>query len=306
MPELVTADDNPRPNSGLVAYDGARWIGGVPRIDRVYSGFGISTVLQCGMEGEGETVAEVPPTDFAVSLFRIAAAASVDRRICGRPARMTYRVGDGTLLAPGTDSVWAVDATSNAGWFHVHFTKELLTEVEAAHNLRLETVPDVSDRQITMLVNLIFELVSRAEDPEPILWQSLGQVLLWRLLLLTAQTKRRDETRGGLAPWQAKRTTEYLADNLERRVTLDELAGIARLSPFHFARAFTKTLGMPPYRYHQKLRMERACDLLARSEMRVIDIALAVGYESPQALARVFAQTYGMSPSLWRRRHGTG
>ena len=136
------------------------------------------------------------------------------------------------------------------------------------------------------------------------LWQSLGQVLLWRLLLLTAGTARRDEMRGGLAPWQARRTTEYLADNLERRVTLDELAAIARLSPFHFARAFAKTLGMPPYRYHQKLRMERSCELLARSDLRIIEIAFAVGYESPQALARVFAQTYGCPPSQWRRRHG--
>lgn len=295
-----------QPTSGLVAYDSARWIGGVPRVDRVHAAFGISTVLQCGMEGEGESVAEVPENDYAVSLFRIGTNAKVDRRIGGRALRTNYRIGEGTVLAPGTDSWWAVDAANNAGWFHVHFDKALLREVEAAHDMRLETVPDVADRQIAALVGLIFEAVSHAEDPEPILWQSLGQVLLWRLLLLTAQKKRRDETRGGLAPWQAKRTTEYLAENVERRVTLDELAAIARLSPFHFARAFTKTVGMPPYRYQQKLRLERTCELLARSDMRIIDIALAVGYESPQALARVFTQAYGIVPSQWRRRHGAG
>jgi AraC-like DNA-binding protein len=302
VPELVTA----HPSSGLLAYDSARWIGGVPRYDRVHNAFGISTVLQCGVEGQGITEADVPANDFAVSLFRIGSGAPVDRRVCGHPGRKTYRVGEGTLLAPGTDSFWAVDASNNSGWFHVHFTRDLLAEVEAAHNLTLETVPDVADRQIANIVNLIFELVSHPEDPEPMLWQSLGQVLLWRLLLLTAGKNRRDETRGGLAPWQAKRTTEYLADNLERRVTLDELAAIARLSPFHFARAFAKTLGMPPYRYHQKLRMERACELLARSDMRIIEVALAVGYESPQALARAFTQTFGCPPSQWRRRHGGG
>ncbi|WP_073973043.1 AraC family transcriptional regulator [Erythrobacter donghaensis] len=300
MPEILTA----HPNSGIPAYDGARWVGGVPRVDRVHKAFGISTLLQCGVEGQGMTEADVPPSDVAVSLFRIGSGAPIDRSIAGRPARKTYRVGEGTLLAPGTDSFWAVDANYNAGWFHIHFARELLAEVEAAHNLRLETVPDVDDRQIAQLVRMIFDLVAHPEDPEPMLWQSLGQVLLWRLLLLTAGTARRDEMRGGLAPWQARRTTEYLADNLERRVTLDELAAIARLSPFHFARAFAKTLGMPPYRYHQKLRMERSCELLARSDLRIIDIAFAVGYESPQALARVFAQTYGCPPSQWRRRHG--
>jgi len=276
----------------------------MPRVDRVHDAFGMSTVLQCGVDGQGITEADVPANDFAVSLFRIGSGAPVDRRVLGRHDRRTYRVGEGTLLAPGTDSFWAVDANNNSGWFHVHFTSELLGEVEAAHNLRLETVPDVADRQIDSIVNLIFDLVSLSQDPEPLLWQSLGQVLLWRFLLLTAQTNRRDETRGGLAPWQAKRTTEYLADNLDRRVTLDELAAIARLSPFHFARAFSKTLGVPPYRYHQKLRMERACDLLAQSDLRIIEVALAVGYESPQALARVFTQTFGMAPSRWRREHG--
>ena len=294
-----------RPNSGLVSYDSAQWTGGKPRVDRVHSAFGISTVLQCGGDCDGgQMVADVPENDFAVSLFRIGTSATVDRRVAGRGSRATYRVGEGCLLAPGTDSWWAVDQATSNGWFHVHFASDLLYEAETAHNLRLETVPNVADREITTLVNFIFGLLSDAEDPEPLLWQSLGQVLLWRLLLLTAQMQRRDETRGGLASWQAKRTTEYLADNIERRVTLDELAAIARLSPFHFARAFAKTMGMPPYRYQQKLRMERACELLARSDMRIIDIALAVGYESPQALARVFAQVHGMAPSQWRRHHG--
>lgn len=303
MPELLTD----YPNSGLFAYDSARWTGGVPRYDRVHKAFGMSTVLQCGGDCDGgKLVADVPENDFAVSLFRIGTQSQIDRRVAGRPARATYGVGEGCLLAPGTDSWWAVDEATSNGWFHVHFTRELLAEFEAAHNLRLQTVPEIADRQITNLVNLIFELVSRPDKPEPMLWQSLGQVLLWRLLLLTAGRNRRDEMRGGLAPWQARRTTEYLADNLERRVTLDELAAIARLSPFHFARAFAKTLGMPPYRYHQKLRMERACELLARSEMRIIEVALAVGYESPQALARVFTQTHGCPPSQWRRLHGGG
>ena len=57
--------------------------------------------------------------------------------------------------------------------------------------------------------------------------------------------------RGGLAPWQVRRTTEYLRDNLARDVTLSELAAVAKLSPFHFARAFKASLGMPPHVFHR-------------------------------------------------------
>ncbi|WP_066532186.1 AraC family transcriptional regulator [Erythrobacter sp. CCH5-A1] len=293
--------------TGIDSYDSARWTGGAPRLDRVRRGSGIATLLQCGGSGRGEVMeADVPETDHAVSLFRISTPGEVDRRITGTPQRAVYRAGEGCLLAPGTDSWWTTEDSNNAGWFHIHFAHEVIGEAEAAHNLRLETVPVVADRNIFWLVASFFELAGQEDTPDPLLWQSLGQVLLWRLMLLTAPKRRRDETRGGLAPWQARRTTEYLADNLDRRVTLAELAAIARLSPFHFARAFAKTLGAPPHRYQQQLRLARACELLARTDMRIIDVALAVGYESPQALARVFAQAHGVSPSQWRRDHGPG
>jgi AraC-like DNA-binding protein len=290
--------------TGIASYDNASWTGGAPRVDRVRSAFGVSTLLQCGGSGRGEVMeADVPESGNAVSLFRISTSGQVDRRITGTPVRANYRPGEGCLLAPGTDSWWTTEDSNNAGWFHIHFTAELLAEAEAAHGMKLETVPVVGDRNIFWLVASFFDLAGRPGEPEPLLWQSLGHVLLWNFMLLTSGKPQRNERRGGLAPWQAKRTTEYLADNLDRRVALDELAAIARLSPFHFARAFAKTIGIPPYRYQQRLRIDRACELLARTDMRIIDIALAVGYESPQALARVFTQCRGMTPSEWRRRH---
>jgi AraC-like DNA-binding protein len=292
-----------RSETGLAGYDNALWTGALPRLNYVQNAWGMSTLLQCGVDSPRANLeAHVPAGDHAVTLFRIASSAQVDRRICGRAERAAYRAGEGCLLAAGTDSWWAVDQETSNGWFHIHFDRELLERVESAHHLKLETMPEVADAQITMLVNLIFDVASRPEAPDPLLWQSLSQVLLWRLLLLTSEKRQRNEARGGLAQWQARRTTEYLADHLDQRVTLDELAAIARLSPFHFARAFAKTVGMPPFRYQQKMRLERACDLLARTDFRIIDIALSVGYESPQALSRVFVQHYGLAPSQWRRQ----
>lgn len=294
-----------RSETGLEGYDSARWTGGLPRHNYVKNAWGMSTLLQCGMDiPEPVMEADVQASDYAVTLFRIATPAQVMRRVFGRPQRAAYRVGEGTVLAPGTDSWWAVNEETANGWFHIHFERALLERVEASHDLKLETVPNVADPQIASLVSMIFEVVSRPEEPDPLLWQSLSQVLMWRLLLLTSGTPRKNDTRGGLAQWQARRTTEYLAEHLERRVTLDELAGIARLSPFHFARAFTKTVGMPPFRYQQKLRLDRASELLAQTDMRIIDVALAVGYESPQALSRVFVKHRGMAPSQWRRAQG--
>jgi AraC family transcriptional regulator len=88
---------------------------------------------------------------------------------------------------------------------------------------------------------------------------------------------------------------------LMQDVSLTELAAIANLSPFYFARAFKQTTGLPPHHFQQRVRIERAKDLLTSTQLSVTDIALRVGYGSSQALARVFRGNVGTTPVEYRR-----
>lgn len=106
---------------------------------------------------------------------------------------------------------------------------------------------------------------------------------------------------GGLAPWQLRRTTEHLHDRLAEPVSLAELAAIARLSVFHFARAFKASTGLPPHRYQTRLRMDRAQEMLRDRTTPITEIALTLGYESSQSFARAFRAHVGRSPTDWRR-----
>lgn len=114
-------------------------------------------------------------------------------------------------------------------------------------------------------------------------------------------TDRRSMRRGGLAPWQVRRCVEMIAAGSMRDVSLTLLAPEAGLSPFHFARAFKTSVGVPPHAYQVRLRIERAQALLLRSDLPVTEIALEVGYDSSQALARAFRRQVGCSPSAYRR-----
>jgi AraC family transcriptional regulator len=87
----------------------------------------------------------------------------------------------------------------------------------------------------------------------------------------------------------------------EEALSLDELSRIAALSRHHFHRQFSGFLGMSAYKYVQFMRMRRASWRLAyRPELSVADIALATGYEGPEAFARAFRQFSGQSPSEFR------
>jgi len=107
---------------------------------------------------------------------------------------------------------------------------------------------------------------------------------------------------GGLAPWQLRRVTDHLRGTISGDVTLDELAALVGLSTFHFARMFKHSAGVPPHAYLRALRADRARELLATTDLSIVEIALEVGYESSQALARAFRRDIGVSPSAFRRQ----
>ena len=107
--------------------------------------------------------------------------------------------------------------------------------------------------------------------------------------------------KGGLAPWAQRRSLEFMRERLSEDISLEQLSAEARLSPFHFARMFKQSVGVPPRVHLTRLRMEKACDLLETTDLPVTEIAQEVGYSSNQVLARVFIKHQHMSPSDYRR-----
>jgi AraC family transcriptional regulator len=131
-------------------------------------------------------------------------------------------------------------------------------------------------------------------------------ITLWAELRKQARLPGPCFARGGLAPWQTRRCIEYLNDHASENVGLDALAALVGLSPFHFARAFKQSVGVPPHRFQLNLRIARAKALLEATNAPVTEIAFDVGYESSQALARLFHREVGLSPSDYRRQRAGG
>jgi AraC family transcriptional regulator len=108
---------------------------------------------------------------------------------------------------------------------------------------------------------------------------------------------------GGLAPWQKRRATELLMENLGGRIRLSDLATECRLSISHFARSFKTAFGKSSHKWLIDRRVERAKELLARTPLPLIDIALQSGFGDQASFTRIFHRTVGTSPGRWRRDH---
>ncbi|REE78962.1 AraC-like DNA-binding protein [Paenibacillus taihuensis] len=87
----------------------------------------------------------------------------------------------------------------------------------------------------------------------------------------------------------------------ERRWANKELADIAGVSESHFYRLFHALHGQSPAGYIDRLRMNRACELLREPGSNVTDVAMDLGYKTSQHFATVFKKYIGVSPSQWKK-----
>jgi AraC family transcriptional regulator len=94
--------------------------------------------------------------------------------------------------------------------------------------------------------------------------------------------------------------------NLERNLLLEDLAGVASYSPFHFQRIFKSEIGETPKQYIKRLRLEKAAHMIVLfPEKPILEIALDNGFNSPEAFSRAFREYYKVSPDKFRKAEET-
>lgn len=105
------------------------------------------------------------------------------------------------------------------------------------------------------------------------------------------------ETRAGMLDARRRARVVELVRDGDGALSLDCLAGQAALSPFHFARTFNNTFGMPPHRYVTLTRLELAHAALLSNEATVARAAAIAGFSNLHHFRRLFRRQYGVQPS---------
>jgi AraC-like DNA-binding protein len=105
---------------------------------------------------------------------------------------------------------------------------------------------------------------------------------------------------GGLSPGAMRRVREFVDTHLNSSIDLTTLASVAGVSIHHFARGFKQSAKVTPHNYLVQKRVERARELLARTELSLSEIAYAVGFSDQSHLTRHFRQMLGVTPGQFR------
>jgi len=162
--------------------------------------------------------------------------------------------------------------------------------------------PQMSDGSVTSVaMNLLAAATATFDSDRD---QAKACVQRARQLLrvsLEREGHPRPSSRGGLAPWQARRVIAYIESNISLSFCVADLAGIVQLSISRFSHAFKVSFGQPPFVYVKVRRMRHAQVIMLSTREPLAQIALDCGMSDQAHFSRVFRKVVGISPSLWRR-----
>lgn len=112
---------------------------------------------------------------------------------------------------------------------------------------------------------------------------------------------REPSASGGLSHAHCRLLDQYIDENLDRDISLNDLAGVVQLSVFHFTRKFRTEFGCPPHAYVMQRRIERAKRQLARRDIPLKVVAANCGFSDQSHMTRLFRRLLNITPAGYRR-----
>ena len=97
-----------------------------------------------------------------------------------------------------------------------------------------------------------------------------------------------------------RRVTEHIQAHLDQDLTLAQLGAVVYMSPYHFARRFQHSTGLPPHRFLVRQRIARARCVLATPEQSIAEVSRLVGFRTPSHFTTVFRRVRGITPRGYR------
>jgi AraC family transcriptional regulator len=218
----------------------------------------------------------------------------------GRTTRADH--APGAAIVSGADAVTWLRVAEPVEALEMYPDRPLLVATAATRSSRpVEVAPRIGVADGTVLAIGTLLRRGHATGLTDVAASTLAHRLVDHLLDRYAGLPSRDRA-GRLDAAAVDRVTGFVDARLGAALVLDDLAAVARLSPFHFHRCFRATTGLAPHAFVTARRMDRARLLVSTTARPVEEIAAAVGFTNLSHFRRVFRRHHGTVPSGLRPR----
>jgi AraC family transcriptional regulator len=245
---------------------------------------------------------DLPPLDAHYISFTLAGNLVVERDLGRGMERARFRPGMSLVIPAARENAWRWSGPTDE--VHLYVSPSWLGEVAVAAGV---AAPELRERfafEDPVLHSLAQALLNerRSGGLGGALFQAAAaETIALRLLREHCAVMPRPPQRASLAPARLRRVRELVEEQLDRDLSLEDMAAAAGLSRAHFARAFRAATGRTPFAYLRERRIARTCSLLISTTRPVVEIAALTGFSSHSHLGRVFKHQIGMTPAEYRR-----
>jgi AraC family transcriptional regulator len=227
----------------------------------------------------------------------------LERTLHGRRTSGSVAPGHLAILPPDADTRWIFNRTADV--VLVYVAGDLLAEAIEDSVDRdprgVEIVPRflIRDLVLERTAHRLLREITEPRSESRLAAETLALDVAAHLVAAHSNLEVLPRGSRSIAPTRMKRVHEFVWANLDRPVSLREMAQAAGMSVFHFARGFKEAMRSPPHRYLVEQRLLRARTLLHDPERPIGEIARAVGYTHSHFTA-LFTRHMGMAPSEFR------
>jgi AraC family transcriptional regulator len=185
--------------------------------------------------------------------------------------------------------------------FEPRAMEQKIAECFGGAHLELTPHFDLTDVQALRLIQTLHADVMGGSPAGSLFGETVGAALALHLAQhYSTRSGGTTQPGGGLAEQSLKRVLEYIHSNLERDLHLQQLAEVANLSTFHFAKLFKRSTRCSPHQYVLQRRLERAQQLLGNPHISLSEVSLRAGFADQSHLSNVFRRFVGLTPSRFR------
>jgi len=264
---------------------------------------GVEAARFCGAPG---SEVDSPPLPYHWLVLIRRPPVELDLRFDGVERHVPPPAGSILLAPAGCPVHWRWRGCKDS--LHIHLDPALVDRV-AAEVFDLDpaglTVPPLDGLDLPQLraaMDAVDAELSARDAGGPLAAESLANVLAVQLVRHLLAPRRPARTRDGALPrGRLRAVVDYIEARLDAGPTLDDIAAVARLSPYHFARQFKAATGLPPHQYVIARRVERAKQFLQGDGGRSLaEVAAQAGFSDQSQFSQHFKRLVGVTPGQFR------